>query len=228
MMPPEGAPPIDAGEGTEEGEVIVDVGLPPWDPGAPSGDPRKVYVNNVSVVIVAERVEYLDGHGKLVTESLRDFTRKELRKHYGSLEAFLARWRTTDRKQAVLDELDAAGLPLDALTGAVPAAIYMDPFDLICHVAFDQAPLSRQERARKVRKRDVFSRYGPQARAVLEALLQKYEDDGVIGLDDPTLLKVRPFDAMGTPLQLLSQFGGRDKFEEAVHEMQALLYEGVA
>jgi type I restriction enzyme R subunit len=104
----------------------------------------------------------------------------------------------------------------------------MDPFDLICHVAFDQPPLTRRERAQNVRKRDVFTKYGPQARVVLDALLQKYEDDGVIGLDDPKLLKVRPFDAMGTPLQLLREFGGREKFEQAVHELQAALYEGAA
>jgi type I restriction enzyme, R subunit len=228
VLPPEDAPGPEGGEQEPgEDEVIVDPGLPPWDPGAPE-EPRKVYVNNVPVAIIAERVEYLDAHGKLVTESLRDFTRKELRKQYGSLDAFLRQWRNAERKQAVLDELEASGLSLDAVAGDVPASLYMDPFDLICHVAFDQPPLTRRERAQNVRKRDVFTKYGPQARVVLDALLQKYEDDGVIGLDDPKLLKVRPFDAMGTPLQLLREFGGREKFEQAVHELQAALYEGAA
>ena len=153
-------------------EVIVDGPLAPW--GGPDGDTpyRKTYVDGVSVSIVAERVEYLDRYGKLVTESLRDFSRKELRKHFASLGEFLTRWKAAERKQAVLDELEKEGLPLDALATEVGASL--DPFDLICYVAFDQPALTRRERADKVRKRDVFTKYGPQARAVLEALLQKY------------------------------------------------------
>jgi len=104
----------------------------------------------------------------------------------------------------------------------------LDPFDLICHVAYDQRPLTRRERAENVRKRDVFTRYGTQARAVLEALLRKYEDEGVTNLDDPRILQVTPFDAMGTPTQLIRQFGSRGEFERAVHELQSVLYEEVA
>jgi len=228
MTPPE--PPTDGGElgEPEPGEILVDAGPPPWDPGAQGPPPRKVFINGVAVAIVAERVEFLDSQGKLVTQSLRDFTKKELRRRYASLDDFLVRWRGAERKQAVLDELDEAGVPLDVMAGDVPAGIYMDPFDLICHVAFDQPPLTREERARNVRKKDVFTKYGPQARAVLEALLQKYEDEGVIALDDPKLLQVRPFDSMGTPIQLIRQFGGREDFERAVHEMQTALYEGAA
>src|SRR4051794_14308201 len=98
----------------------------------------------------------------------------------------------------------------------------------ICHVAFDRPPLTRRERAENVRKRDVFTKYGPQARAVLEALLDKYQDQGVINLDDPRLLQVPPFDAMGTPLELIKQFGTRSDFEHAVHELQSALYETAA
>ena len=201
--------------------------LSPWDP-ADLTIPKKIFINGVAVSIVAERVEFLDSRGKLVTESLRDFTKKELRRRYASLDDFLKTWRAAERKQAVIDELGAAEVPLDLIAGEVPAGIYMDPFDLICYVAFDQPPTTRQERARNVRKRDVFTKYGPQARAVLEALLRKYEDEGVIALDDPKLLKVQPFDAMGTPLQLIRQFGSPEDFERAVHEMQDALYEGVA
>jgi type I restriction enzyme, R subunit len=201
--------------------------LSPWDPGDPT-TAKKIFVNGVAVSIVAERVEFLDSRGKLVTESLRDFTKKELRRRYASLDDFLKRWRAAERKQAVIEELEAADVPLEMIAGDVPAGIYMDPFDLICHVAFDQPPTTRQERARNVRKKDVFTKYGPQARAVLEALLRKYEDEGVIALDDPKLLKVQPFDAMGTPIELIRQFGGPERFERAVHEMQDALYEGVA
>jgi len=161
-----------------------------------------------------------------VTESLRDFTRNALRKQYGSLNAFLRRWNEADRKQAILDELADEGLPLEALSDL--AGKDLDPFDLICHVAFDQPPLTRQERADSVRKRDVFTRYGPQARAVLEALLTKYEDEGLLNLDDVQVLKVTPFDRMGTALQLVKAFGGRPDYERAVHDLQTALYEGAA
>jgi type I restriction enzyme R subunit len=226
LTPPD--PPADPGEPepTDPG-VIPGPPLPPWDP-AGTTPQRKIFVNGVAVSIVAERVEFLDNRGKLVTESLRDFTKKELRRHYGSLDDFLRRWRAAERKQAVIEELEAANVPLGLIAGDVQAGLYMDPFDLICHVAFDQPAKTREERARNVRKRDVFTKYGPQARAVLEALLQKYEDEGVIALDDPKLLKVQPFDAMGTPIQLIREFGRPEDFERAVHEMQNALYEGVA
>ena len=105
----------------------------------------------------------------------------------------------------------------------------LDPFDLICHIAFDRPPLTRRERANNVKKRDVFTKYGPQARAVLEALLAKYQDEGVVcGLDNVKMLEIPPFNNMGTPLQLIKQFGSKAGFEHAVHELQAALYQEVA
>jgi len=157
---------------------------------------------------------------------LRDYSKKMLRKQFASLDAFLKRWKDTERKQAIIEELAAKGLLLDPLAEEVGKNL--DPFDLICHVAFDQPPLTRRERADNVRKRDVFTRYGAQARAVLEALLQKYQDQGVINLDDPRVLQIAPFDAMGTPLQLIKQFGGRAGFEKAVHDLQSALYDKAA
>ena len=183
---------------------------------------KKVFVDGVAVSVVSERIEYLDANGKLVTESLRDFTRNTLRKRYVSLDAFLRRWNEADRKQAIIDELAEEGLPLEVLSDL--AGKNLDPFDLICHVAFDQPPLTRQERADHVRKRDVFTRYGPQARAVLEALLTKYEDEGLVNLDDVQVLKIAPFDRMGTALQLVKAFGGRPGYERAVHDLQSELY----
>jgi len=188
--------------------------------------PGKVYVDGVSVSIIAERVEYLDEDGKLVTESLRDFTKKALKKRFASLDDFLKRWNAADRKQAIIEELENEGLPLDPLAEEIGKDF--DPFDLICHVAFDRPPLTRRERADNVRKRDVFTKYGPQARAVLEALLQKYQDEGVTDLGDPKILQIPPFDSMGTPLELVRQFGARRDFERAVYKLQAALYQGVA
>jgi type I restriction enzyme R subunit len=159
-----------------------------------------------------------------VCASLRDFTKKALRKHFSSLDNFLQRWNEAERKQAIVEELASEGLPLEPLAEEVGKDL--DPFDLICHVAFDQPPLTRRERVENVRKRDVFTKYGPQARAVLEALLDKYRDQGVMNLDDPRVLQIPPFDAMGTPFQLIKQFGTRANFAHAVHEMQAVLYAG--
>ncbi len=119
---------------------------------------RKVYVDSIDATIVAERVEYLDEHGKLITESLRDFTRKALKKRFASLDDFLGRWKAAERKQAIIEELEAEGLALDAI--AEELGKDLDPFDLICHIAFDAKPLTRRERAENVRKRDVFHKYG--------------------------------------------------------------------
>ncbi|MEC9344635.1 MAG: DEAD/DEAH box helicase family protein [Pseudomonadota bacterium] len=195
------------------------------DPVAPSDIPgkrRKVYVDGVSAAIVAERVQYMDENGKLVTETLRDFTRKALRKRYASLDDFLKRWKSEQRKQAIVEELAAEGLPLDPIADEVGKDI--DPFDLICHVAFDRPPLTRRERAENVRKRDVFTRYGAQARAVLDALLDKYADEGVLNIDDANVLLLSPFAGMGTRVQLVKAFGGKSGFAQAVHDLQAELY----
>ena len=183
-------------------------------------------MDGVGATIVAERVEYLDENGKLITESLRDFTKKALKKRFASLDDFLKRWKSAERKQAIVEELENEGLSLDPLAEEVGKDL--DPFDLICHVAFDQPPLTRRERADNVRKRNVFTKYGPQARAVLEALLQKYQDQGVIDLGDPRILQIPPFDAMGTPFQLIKEFGTRADFLFAVNELQSAIYQRAA
>jgi len=214
ITPPDTAP-------TGDDDVIVDpndITIPPDD-----GKRGKIYVDGVPARVIAERIEYLDENGKLVTESLRDYTRKALKTRFASLDEFLKRWSNEDRKQAIVEELEAEGLPLDPIAGEVGKQF--DAFDLICHVAFDQPPLTRRERADNVRKRDVFTRYGPQARRVLEALLQKYQDQGVLNLDDPKVLQIAPFNEMGTPLQLIKEFGTRADFERAVHELQTALYQ---
>jgi len=226
--PPE-APPTD-----EEGEplaeepaayetIVDDPGLTEPSPGEPR---KKIYVDGVGATIVTERVEYLDENGRLVTESLRDFTRKALRKRFASLDEFLKRWKAAERKQAVVEELEAEGLPLDALVQELDRDL--DPFDLVCHVAFDAKPLTRRERAESVRKRDVFSRHGDTARAVLDALLAKYADEGVLNLDDTNVLRIPPLNDLGTPVQLVSAFGGKAGFEQAVHELQSELYRETA
>jgi type I restriction enzyme R subunit len=231
MTPPPSVPPVDEDEDPipsepGEGEIIVD-GDPPNIIIEPGGTPRrKVYVDGVAVTIVAERVEYLDENGKLITESLRDYTKKALKNRFASLDDFLRQWKSADRKQFIIEELEAEGLSLDPLAEEVGKNL--DPFDLICYVAFDQPALTRRERADNVRKHDVFTKYGPQARAVLEALLLKYQDQGILDLGDPRILQIPPLDAMGTPLQLIKEFGTRANFVTAVQELQSALYQKVA
>ena len=225
LPPDDGEDPIPPEPGDEE-EVVVYPEPPDITICGVAERPAKYYIRGKEVSVLAERVEYLDENGKLVTESLRDYSKKELKKRFASLDDFLKRWKGAARKQAIIEELESEGLLLDPLADEVGKDL--DPFDLICHVAFDQPPLTRRERADNVRKRDVFTKYGEHARAVLEALLQKYQDEGVTGLDDPRILKVSPFDAMGTPIELLKTFGGRDGFEKAVHQLQLALYEKAA
>jgi type I restriction enzyme R subunit len=231
MTPPPSVPPAEADEDPippEPGvdEVIVDGATPNITIDSGGTPRRKVYVDGVGVTIIAERVKYLDEDGKLITESLRDFTKKALKNRFVSLDDFLRRWKSADRKQFIIEELEAEGLSLDPLAEEVGKNL--DPFDLICHVAFDQPALTRRERADNVRKRDVFTKYGPQARAVLEALLLKYQDQGILDLSDPRILQIPPLDAMGTPLQLIKEFGTRANFVTAVQELQSALYQKVA
>ena len=187
---------------------------------------HKVYVDGIDATIVAERVEYLDEYGKLVTESLRDFTRKALKKRFASLDDFLRRWKGEQRKQAIIDELAEEGLVLDVIVGEVNKDL--DPFDLICHVAFDAKPLTRRERAQNVRKRDVFGKYGDQARMVLNALLAKYADEGLLDLGDAAVLRIPPLNELGTPVQLIKAFGGKAQFVAAVNDLQEALYQETA
>jgi type I restriction enzyme R subunit len=230
MVPPDDVPsnldddddPVPATPG--EDETVVDG--EPSDSNSPVEKRKKVYVDGIGATIVAERVEYLDEDGRLVTETLRDFTKKALKKRFTSLDDFLTKWNSTDRKQAIIDELAEEGLSLDPLADEVGKDL--GPFDLICHIAFDRPALTRRERADNVRKRDVFAKYGPQARAVLEALLAKYSDEGVLDLEDPRVLQIPPFDHMGTPLQLIKRFGDLNGFRVAVNQLQTALYQGFA
>ena len=227
ITPPEDVPPRDDADDPippEPGEDETIVYVPPSP--YPLDSPRKVYVDGIDATVIAERVEYLDEYGKLVTESLRDFTRKALKKRFASLDDFLRRWKAAERKQAIVEELEAEGLVLDIITEELGRDL--DPFDLICHVAFGAKPLTRRERAANVKKRDVFNKYGEQARAVLDALLAKYADQGVFNLDDVSVLRIPPLTALGTPVQLINAFGGKDKFVAAVHDLQAALYQETA
>ena len=202
-----------------------------WDPfgfDSPTGGERRTryVVDNVEVRVATERVQYLDGNGKLITESLKDYSRKAVRKEYASLDAFLTVWNDADRKQAILEELAEKGVFLDELADQVGRDY--DAFDLICHVAFDQPPLTRKERADNVKKRNVFAKYGEQARAVLEALLQKYADSGITSVESMDILKVDPLSGFGTPMEIVKLFGDKSAYLAAIRELEKALYQKAA
>ena len=212
-----GAPGLDAPEG--EGE--------PEEGGEDGGGRTRYVVGDLPVRIVAERVQYYGADGKLITESLRDYTRDCVGKQFSSMDAFLRRWNNADQKKAVIDELAAQGVLWDALQDEVSAKLgkSLDAFDLICHVAFDQPPLSRKERADNVKKRNYFAKYQGAARQVLEALLEKYADTGIEPIEDMKILSLPPFDRIGAPMELVKAFGGKGEYSKALAALEAQLYE---
>jgi type I restriction enzyme R subunit len=187
---------------------------------------KYVVGGEVAVYVVAERIQYYGPDGKLITESLKDYTRNAVHKEFASLDAFLRRWNATDKKQVLFDELANQGILLEALAEEVEkkSGKTFDPFDLICHVAFDQPALSRKERADQVKKRDAFAKYGDQARAVLDALLEKYADEGIASIEDIKILTLDPFSRLGTAPELIKSFGGKPAYLQAVQELEQQLY----
>ncbi|TWJ13127.1 EcoAI/FtnUII family type I restriction enzme subunit R [Geobacter argillaceus] len=183
---------------------------------------RRYVVANVEVKVVAERVQYFDANGKLITSSLKDYTRTALAKEFASMDDFLRRWSSAEKKQAIIDELANEGIFFDALADDIGRNC--DPFDLVCHVAWDMPPLTRKERAEQVRKRNYFTKYGEKARRVLDALLDKYADEGIVHIEETQILSVSPFTQFGTPIEIIRTFGGLEAYHSAVQELEQQLY----
>jgi len=184
---------------------------------------KKIYFNGVSAHIVAERISYYGPNGEMITESYRDFTRKQVQSEFSSLDDFLKRWKESNKKTAIIDLLEEHGIVLENLAEEVGKG-YGD-FDLICHIAYDQPPLTRKERADNVKKRNYFTKYGEQARAILNALLDKYADEGITSIEDAKILKLQPFSDMGTPVEIINKvFGGKTSYENALQELEQELF----
>jgi type I restriction enzyme R subunit len=207
----------------------------PPDPGPDGGDEgggdggeegegaKKIRVGGVPAKIIFERIEYIGPDGKLITESYRDFCRREIGSEFASLDDFLAHWNAADRKQAIIDALEEHGIVLENLAAEIGTE-YGD-FDLLCHIAWDQPPLTRKERANRVKKRNYFAKYGDQARAVLTALLDKYADEGIGTLESAKVLRLDPFRTIGTPVEIINNiFGGKDNFDAVITELQQELF----
>ncbi|SFW38258.1 type I restriction enzyme, R subunit [Pseudomonas sp. NFACC19-2] len=221
--------PPDNSAGDEDG--IVDGGnwLPEGDETEEQQEGRKrirYVIDSIPIHVIAERVQYYGPDGRLITESLHDYTRTCVHKRFASLDAFLRHWSDAEKKKAIIDEMAAQGVMWEALAEEVEKkqGQPLDPFDLICHVAFDQPPLSRKERAEQVKKRNYFAKYSGAARLVLEALLDKYADTGIEHIEDIKILQLDPFSQIGAPLELVKAFGGKAGYDKAIHELEDALY----
>mgnify|MGYP001795356574 CR=1 FL=1 len=184
---------------------------------------RKYYINNVPVAVAHERVQYYGENGKLITESLKDYTRQNILRSYLSQKDFVQRWRSADKKEELLRELAEEGILVEALKEEVGRE--MDEFDLICHIAYDQPSLTRRERATQVRKSNYFSKYGELAQKVLQRLLDKYEEQGLVPIEKTSVLKVKPLNELGSPVELVRAFGGKAGFETALKELENEIYQ---
>lgn len=236
--------PVVPPEDDESGETLIDAnGIPifpknsfqdadnDWDTSNGVREkPSKYHIDDVAVRTAVERSQYLDVDGRLITEDYRVFLKEDIRRtlrdQYQTLQDFLRRWNESDRKKKVIDELERSGIPIDVLKQAVTGSEKFDVFDLVSHIAFDQKPLTRRERANNVKKRNYFGKYGDQAREVLESLLEKYAHNGIADLEDPKVLELPPFDMFGSKTQIRRGiFGGNEQFTKAITELEQALYD---
>jgi type I restriction enzyme R subunit len=228
-VPPDEVDPGETGDGTNDDGLgnTGDTGnrLPgdvDYPIGGDQGQIRRYYVAEVPVAVVAERVQYYDENGKLITESLKDYTKKTITKEFSSLDDFLRKWSKAEKKQAIIEEMANEGVFFDALEAEIGKEL--DPFDIVCHVAWDKPPLTRRERAENVKKRNYFAKYGDQAQRVLNALLEKYADEGVIHIEEPQILSINPFSDFGTPMEIIKAIGGIKQYENAIQELEKQIY----
>lgn len=196
---------------------------PPKVPPLPSDKKTKYLLGGTKVSVAQKHIQYLDKDGNLITESLIDYTKRNVRNQYASMEEFLNAWSDAERKQTIVEELEKRGVFFDDLCDEVGKDL--DPFDMILHIVFDQPPLTRKERAENVRKRNYFTKYGKQAAEILDALLTKYADSGLTDLENVDVLKVDPIKQYGTQVYIVNTiFGGIAKFREAIKELEAAIY----
>ncbi|KAF5039171.1 hypothetical protein DSECCO2_546730 [anaerobic digester metagenome] len=225
----------------DEDDPVID---PPVDPDNPNGEgddenppddgeegsggddddkPKKYYVGDVTVRVLSERVQYVDKDGKLITESLIDYTRKNILQQYSKLDDFLRTWTEADKKQAIIDELKDDGVLLEAVREELGKS-ELDDFDLICHIAYDKAPLTKKERAENVKKRHYLYKYSDVAQQVIETLLDKYANDGIKEIEDTKILQLNEFAQIGSPMKIVKAFGGKEKYLKAVQELENEIY----
>ncbi len=235
MVPPaEDEPAIELPSGLPIYEYPLNSSVPDdegWEEEAfENAKPSKYYLDDVKVRTAVERSQYLDADGKLITEDYRVFLKEDIKKtlvaQFHTLKDFLVYWNRNERKLAIVKELEYSGIPLEVLRQAVPGSEEFDVFDLVAHIAYDQKPLTRKERVEKVKKKNYFGKYGDQARQVLETLLDKFANNGIVDIEDPKVLELPPFDQLGSKTEIRRGiFGSREQFSQAVTELEKALYE---
>lgn len=184
---------------------------------------EKTFVNGVDVSVLVSRELVFNHKGEHITRKLTDYTKEIITEQFSTLDDFLNKWNEYDKKESLIEELENQGLMVNELLETVDKKL--DLFDLICHVAYDQPPLTRSERANNVKKRNYFTKYGEQARQVLEALLDKYADEGIENIESLDVLNVIPFTEFGSRIEIVKGiFGGKEKYLEAVKELENELY----
>ncbi|MCI6482457.1 EcoAI/FtnUII family type I restriction enzme subunit R [Treponema porcinum] len=183
---------------------------------------EKVYVAGVDVSILSERRQFLDANGKLITCSLKEFTKTGILTSYRSLDNFLQAWNDAEKKRAIIEELENQGIIFEELKDEIKNDL--DIFDLICHIAWDAPALTRKERAENVRKRNYWTKYGDKARNVLNAILDKYAETGIEAIEDMKVLTVPPITDIGTPKEIIDSFGGKPQYLQAIRELEAEIY----
>jgi type I restriction enzyme R subunit len=217
---------IDGGDGGEgwdpadPGDIVVPPGFEPQIIG---DEPVKYRVKGVPVKIINERVQYYDKDGKLITESIKDYNKRNILDEYATLDEFLSAWTNAEKKQVIIEELQERGVLLDALKEE--SGKDLDDFDLILHIAYDKKPLTKQERVNHVRKKGYLYKYSEVCQEVLTALLDKYMNEGISELEDTRVLDNTPFDRIGSPKKIAKLFGGKEEYMKAVEELKRAIYE---
>ena len=178
-----------------------------------------------TVEIIRKTVSVYDSNGQLLrTESITDYTKKTVMDTYATLDNFIMRWNEAEYKSQITELLRDYGIDLQALKEE-QGMTDVDDFDFICHIAYGQKPLTRRERAENVKKRDIFHKYGPEAQKVLDALLDKYMNEGISQLENRKVLTLDPFRQMGSPASIAKLFGGNQQYFDAVHELEHEIYQ---
>lgn len=221
-------PPVEGNEG--ENDSNIPKGGNPERPKGDGGEgfddddkSRKYYVGDVLVKVLSERVQYVDKDGKLITESLIDYTKKNILNQYARLDDFLRRWTQAQKKQAIIEEMKEEGVLLEAIREEI-GNTEVDDFDLICHLAYDKKPLTKAERANNVKKRHYLFKYSELAQQVLGALLEKYADEGIREIEETKVLQLEEFAKFGSPMKIVKEFGGKEKYQEAIRELENEIY----
>lgn len=217
-------PPDDVSTPQEDGGTVsIDSFPPDINIDGTTNIPKKLYINGVDVKVINERIQYIGEDGKLITESLKDYSKKNILNEYASLNDFLTAWTKADKKEVIIDELKNRGVFFEELEKE--SGRDLDPFDLVCHIAYGKKPLTRRERVENIKKKDYFAKYEGKAREVIDALLDKYADIGITAIDGIGDLQVFPFTQFGTPVQIVNEiFGGRESYLQVINQIQTSIY----